>query len=197
MGVCSASASASCSLPCAPPVSSTAFLNVLHTGQPYEGEFYLPEGGPFPGWRYQQVVPLDEGVAVLNRDITARKLLEASLRRSGNMFRWFVARSIDGMMLADEQGVLIAWNEAQEQITGLPRQEVIGRFAWDVIRRMLPPQRVREGLGEVMQGRLVEALRTGEGNWLNRLVETEVARPDGSQRVIQEAYFPLRTDKGS
>lgn len=172
------------------------YVQVLQTGQAYEGEYYFPDNGQTPGWYYQQVVPLDEGVAVTNRDITARKLLEASLRRSGNMFRWFVARSIDGMLLADEQGVIIAWNEAQEQITGLPRQEVIGRFAWDVVRRMLPPQRVREGLADEMQARLVEALRTGEGNWLNRLVETEVARPDGTRRVIQEAYFPLRTDKG-
>ncbi|MCC7209062.1 MAG: PAS domain-containing protein [Anaerolineae bacterium] len=172
------------------------YAHVMQTGQPFEGEFFLPESGQIPGWYYQQVTPLEGGVFVVNRDITSRKLLEASLRRSGNMFRWFVARSIDGVMLADELGVLIAWNEAQEQITGLPRQEVIGRFAWDVIRRMLPPERARQGLGDDIQARLVEALRTGEGAWLNRLVETEVIRPDGSRRVIQEAYFPLRTDKG-
>lgn len=44
------------------------------------------------------------------------------------------ARTADGAMLADEQGVVVLWNKAAERLLGFSAAEVIGRPCHDVMR---------------------------------------------------------------
>lgn len=45
-----------------------------------------------------------------------------------------LARTADGAMLADEQGVVVFWNKAAERLLGFSAAEVIGRSCHDVMR---------------------------------------------------------------
>ena len=61
------------------------------------------------------------------RDITDRKLAEAALRSSEMLFRSVWENSMDGMRLTDENGTIVAVNEAFCKLVGLPREGLEGK----------------------------------------------------------------------
>ncbi len=137
-------------------------------------------------------------------DITARKLAEAqrdatleALRESEGKFRSIIEQSADGVVLADEQGIIVEWNRAQEQITGLKRTEALGKPIWDVTYQVLfPREQQNPATRERYRTTAVEFLKTGQAAWLNQLTEREVKRSDGTRRNVQAIMFPVKTNKG-
>jgi PAS domain S-box-containing protein len=61
------------------------------------------------------------------RDITERLAAETVRRSSESLFRSVWDNSVDGMRLADENGVIVAVNEAFCQLVGLPGNRLEGR----------------------------------------------------------------------
>jgi PAS domain S-box-containing protein len=61
------------------------------------------------------------------RDITDRKLAEAALRSSEMLFHSVWENSVDGMRLMDENGTIVAVNEAFCKLVGLCRDELEGK----------------------------------------------------------------------
>ncbi len=62
------------------------------------------------------------------RDITERKQAEASLRRSEVIFRAVWENAVDGMRLSDEQGRIVAVNEAYCRLVGIERSRLEGQL---------------------------------------------------------------------
>lgn len=129
-------------------------------------------------------------------DITWRKQIEDALRESEHKFRTFIEQSSEGLALVDEQGYVIEWNQSQEKITGLGRSQVIGALFWDVIFRMLPPERRSPELHERFQSAMREALRVGQSPYFSEHSAQVIRTPGGEERFIQQAAFPIQTDKG-
>lgn len=61
------------------------------------------------------------------RDITERRAAAAALRNSEAMFRSIWENSVDGMRLTDEQGIIVAVNDAYCKLVGLEERELKGR----------------------------------------------------------------------
>jgi signal transduction histidine kinase len=72
------------------------FCEAMHTQQVIEYEYR--RNSESPGWNYQQIVPLPDGVAVLNMDITSRKALEEAERQQSQI----IAASAERQRLARE-----------------------------------------------------------------------------------------------
>jgi PAS domain S-box-containing protein len=97
-------------------------------------------------------IPLREGdkvaqVITVIRDITERRRTESqrdatleALRESEGKFRSVIEQSADGIVLSDERGIVVEWNRAQEQITGIKRTEALGKPVWDELYQVLFPQ---------------------------------------------------------
>jgi PAS domain S-box-containing protein/putative nucleotidyltransferase with HDIG domain len=127
----------------------------------------------------------------------ARQLAENAIYESEQKFRSFIEQSSDGFVLLDEQGSVIEWNQAREWITGLRREEVIGRPFWDVQYQNTPLERQTPERLAYYHTLLVEALRTGQfPAEIQQPIDAEVYRPDGSRRFIQQTVFPIKTEKG-
>jgi PAS domain S-box-containing protein len=132
------------------------------------------------------------GICLVERDMTLHQQAENVLRESERKFRSVIEQSVDGITLVDETGVIIEWNQAQEQITGLARADVVGRPLWDVQYQLTPEQRKTPAHYQVLKQKLLSFLQTGQMPLLAR----QIQRPDGDLRTIQASIYPLQTQKG-
>jgi len=132
-------------------------------------------------------------------DITEYKVLEERLRASEVKFRSFIEQAAEGIMLTDEQGIIIEFNPAAERILGLHCAEAIGQPAWSLMERLavkgmgIPPQALQQSAEE----RVRQALASGQTDFLNRRFEaTMPAEGPFPVRYLEHYIFPIRTDQG-
>src|ERR1035437_10313432 len=94
-----------------------------------EGASYTQDGRVVPvEVRASRVNYAGQAAVLLHvRDITDRKLAEAALRSSEMLFHSVWENSVDGMRLTDEQGNIVAVNDAYCKLVGLSREELEGK----------------------------------------------------------------------
>jgi len=129
--------------------------------------------------------------------ITLTNLLAyRDLRESEQKSRNFVEESSDGFTLVNEQGQIIKWNRAREKMTGLTADQVKGRYLWEVMRQIMPPERRTPENYARNKKSILEALETGQSPIFNRVLDAEVMRQDGEHQFHQQTIFPIKTDQG-
>lgn len=82
------------------------------------------------------------GIAILARDITAKKQSEEELRRAAAYNRSLIEASLDPLVTIGSDGTITDVNAATEAATGLGRKELIGQ---DFARYFTEPEKAREG----------------------------------------------------
>ncbi|MFH1155248.1 MAG: response regulator [Pseudomonadota bacterium] len=112
----------------------------------------------------------------LKREIEEREKADASLRESEARFRLLYEKAPLGYQSLDEKGHIIAVNRAWLDLTGYPRDQVIGRWFGD----FLAPHEI-EGFKE----RFPKFLGAGEVH-----VDLDMVRRDGSEIIV---HFDGRT----
>ena len=130
------------------------------------------------------------------KDITLSKQTEEALTESEEKFRTFIQQSLDGIVLLDEQGRIIEWNKGHEIITGINKDEVIGNLFWDVKYKLTPPPRRTPQRLEHIKKLQLQALKTGKAPFLSQIYETEMVRPDGEIRYVEQLAFPIKSSGG-
>ncbi len=134
-----------------------------------------------------------EGIA---RDITERKRTEEALRQSEQKFRSVIEQSTDSIVMCDENGLIIEWNKAQEQLSGIQRAEALGRSLCELLIQMSPEEaRTAEACAGV-RAAMAQMLRTGQGHQGDQREEKEIVRPDGTRCTVETSMFPIRTESG-
>jgi PAS domain S-box-containing protein len=128
-------------------------------------------------------------------NITERNRMEAALRSSEEKFRSIVEQSADGIALTDERGIVIEWNRSAEQITGIHRKEALGQPLWDVQYKVAIEENKTPAAYENLKTMFSDFLITRKADWLNRLMETVLQRPDGTRRIVQAIVFPVQKDR--
>lgn len=128
-------------------------------------------------------------------DITKQKQAEQSLYMSEQKYRGFVSQANEAFTLVDEQGVVIEWNPASEQLTGIPASEVLGQFVWDVQLRVTSAKNVTEEMREQMRQRIQDVLKTGSGALLGTY-ETEIKHSGGASIITAQKLFIIKTNEG-
>ena len=125
-----------------------------------------------------------------------RERMQQALRESERKFRTIIEQATEGFVLIDVTGQIIEWNQAQMRISGIPREEAVGRFIWETQLRMTVAERRTPERLAYFQAVAQQALSTGESPMFNRPIEAVLEKPDGERRFIQQTVFPVRSEAG-
>ena len=136
------------------------------------------------------------GMVGVSRDITERRQTEQALRASEEKFRSIIENSRDGISLCDEQGSIIEWNDGEQEITGLAREDVLGKPTWDVEFQMFPRQAQTPELYENFKAAHEALLATGNSPFAGKRIEREIVRADGETRTVSVIITPIPTARG-
>jgi PAS domain S-box-containing protein len=114
--------------------------------------------------------------------------LNEALHRGRRQVAALIDHSLDAVIVADREGRIITWNPRAEEMLGWSRHEVLGQALADTI---VPP-----ALREAHRRGIERYLATGEGPVLNRLVELQARRRDGTEIPVEIAITPVRLGRG-
>ena len=68
----------------------------------------------------------------LSEEIAARVEMMKRLSDSESKMRNFIEQSLEGIVIADNDGKIIEWNPKQEHITGISRTQALGKYPWEL-----------------------------------------------------------------
>ena len=125
-----------------------------------------------------------------------RKNAENALRESETKFRTMIENMSDGLLLLDEQGRVIEWNKAQELLTGLGRNDVLGETAWDVQFKFMPERQRDKATYQITIENIQKLISGGRIDHPNRPFETAIQSVQGDVKTIQQTLFSIPTDAG-
>ena len=131
---------------------------------------------------------------IVNQNVEQARV-QQSLRRSAQKMHGTIEHSSDGIILADERGVITEWNRAQVEITGLEGTKTIGHNLWDVQFHLRPNKRptvqvYQELKLNVLQNLRMEALESGPPR------DVQIQTPNGMRRHLQMHNFRIKTANG-
>jgi two-component system, LuxR family, sensor kinase FixL len=125
-----------------------------------------------------------------------RKAIEDSLRASETKFRAIIENLSEGILLLDEQGVLIEWNPSQELLTGFKREDVLGKPVWDIQFQLIPESSRTPEIYERTKQQIQSILASGEFAGFHLPVEIVLQSTSGDTKHILQTLFPIHTDMG-
>jgi PAS domain S-box-containing protein len=119
----------------------------------------------------------ESGMVGIYRDITEIKASEKALKKSEEQFRLICSAARDPIIMIDDRGDIVIWNDAAEKLFGFTRKEVKGK----PIHQMIAPDRFhsRSAAG-------LEVFReAGKGNAIGKTLELTARKKDGTEFPIE------------
>jgi len=111
------------------------------------------------------------------------------------LFMSILKYSIDGIVITDETGTILFWNEAQEKILNISSKNAVGQKLWDIQFSAAPQSYQTEQVYLNLKNSILSFLKTGEAPWANKIMEQSFYS-DQRKTVIQSVNFPIKTDNG-
>jgi PAS domain S-box-containing protein len=132
----------------------------------------------------------NEFIAVFD-DVTGQYQAMQSLAESEDKYRSLVEQSSDGIILTDEDGTVVTWNDAMEKITGISRVKAEKKKIWDLQYLFIHPSKRKKSLKDLMKRKFREFL---EGKELELKVrEIEVFLDGKKRKILEEKIFSIRS----
>jgi PAS domain S-box-containing protein len=130
------------------------------------------------------------GCTCLARNITERIESEKTLLESETKFREIINQSNDGIIVFDEGGKVVVWNNGAEQICGLKADAILNQDIVDIKYQFSTPKNKDR---ELIENEIKDIITLKMPEVFNHLIEDEII-PSNSRIVknIQTKIFPIQ-----
>lgn len=172
------------------------YKNVVLTGTPLTVEHLVEREDVPPYWIATQVVKLDDGIAVTNRDITEERARQAQIADLNEFTQSMIENAPFSIIATDPAGTVTAMNPAAESLTFYRKHELIGQHSMvmlhDPAEMSARAVQLSKDLNEPVQagfGSLIakpQQGQTDEHEWT-------YVRKDGSRIWVNLAMTALKT----
>lgn len=126
----------------------------------------------------------------VTQDITQPFQAETALRESEQKFRSVIEQAHEGIILLDEKGKIIEWNQAMLKITGISPNETIGRLLVDIAMGISPSNYQSFAFPQSDIQNLMIAVSSMASFDEPQVIEREVIQEDVAHAIQVEA-FPI------
>ncbi len=145
----------------------------------------------------QRAAELEASQTERERAESQREAALQALHESEAKLRHLIEQSADAILLADEQGAVVEWNQSAEKLTGLAPAEVLGRPVWEVQFQLVPQRRQTPEFYQEHKGYFLRLLEAGYApEVVGRLREAEICCADGTRRFVEIRGFSVQTERG-
>jgi PAS domain S-box-containing protein len=129
--------------------------------------------------------------AAIFNDITERKWMDGALTASEAKFHALIEQSFEGMALINSQGIFVEWNHAFEEITGIPRVDVVGKYVWEIQSRLIPPELRKLITVEKIRDGAIAILRNPQKPLMEKSEEVSIYTPAGERKTVLQSVFSV------
>ncbi len=109
-----------------------AYQNKNNPDFSVELEWKLRKNGDLRDIYTKGVINQNGNLMGVAQDITGLRKAEKDLRESESKFQNLVEQSMDAIVIIQDNGIITEWNPMAEDLSGLPAEEVVGKYAWEV-----------------------------------------------------------------
>ena len=102
----------------------------------------------------------------------------------------------EGFLLLDSEGKIIFWNKALEDISGMKREEALGRLHCDVMFEFALPERRTPEILAFIKASLETALQSGAAPIIKKACEIKIVTRDGERKTLLQTAFMVKTGNG-
>ncbi|HZL11526.1 MAG TPA: PAS domain-containing sensor histidine kinase [Prolixibacteraceae bacterium] len=134
--------------------------------------------------------PSIKAVVVNVRDITANKEIELKLKESETKFKEIIQQINDGIVVFDEQGKIVVWNQGAENIFGIATEEAMNITIADVQYQFTPAESRDK---KQIENKLKRLLTLQTPQIFNQIKDNEITTSNSdSPKNIQSIVFPIQ-----
>ena len=178
------------------PKSQQAIRQTLLDGDYWSGELVhvCANGKPVTVASRQAMRHAPDGkplaILEINVDITHRKRTEAQLRESEAKYRGFIEQSSDGLALVNAQGIIVEYNRAYAEITGIARADALGKTAWDIQAQLVPPDLRAQMTPETLRAHSIQMLEQAQRTMIEGRAQP-IVTPSGAHKIVSQTLFAI------
>jgi PAS domain S-box-containing protein len=142
-------------------------------------------------------IPTPKGVRIgaIIHDISEIKMTEIKLAESEERLRMIIEQMKEGVIVVDEEGKIIEWNPSYEEMTGISRSEVVGKFIWDLQFSFVPEEKQTSEKLEAIKAAAYSVLFDPNSAYLNKPAVIQLKLPAG-YLVLEQTIFRIHTHNG-
>ena len=94
--------------------------------------------------------------------------------------------------MINEKGLIIEWNEGQEQITGLKKKDVLGKPSWEVYFQLMSDENKSVEQLERIKMEVKDCLMSFNAPWIGKIRDINIQNADNKKKLtIQQLPFFL------
>jgi PAS domain S-box-containing protein len=116
------------------------------------------------------------------------------LHKRDQILNSFIQQSSDGIVLMNENGKILTWNPALENLSGYSFEEVKNQPAKEIIAKLLRDYSKIKSTHDLVPGYAVGSSLTAQNNISRDAQESTLIHKNGEIRLVEGSFFPIQAN---